>query len=134
MLECIIHHYPDAAPKYQVANWRARVGEIIQEYSSKQIIFQPGQKLSEVVQGLEVMAVHLEDTKAKVMSVPIPPGKSALHSQLLDVLDELQLSFQDMVQSAKMGNMASIESSLRRNEEARRKIREFTELYLMSEL
>jgi hypothetical protein len=79
------------------------------------------------------MIDRLEDVEHKLDSVIIPPGKEDLHNQLTECFATLRKSFEDMIQGIKVNDMDLFEKANLDNAESRKKIKEFTEKYIISE-
>jgi len=127
---------PNAVPGYLVENWRGRLGAIVREtsHAMPDISDKDRQDPGLVREKFDGYAAALSDGLGRVKSVVVPPGKEALHSELLDHWTALYDALDDMRVAADSGDTERLSAAAGRHERELGHLRSFAATYLLSEL
>lgn len=130
----ISNRFPDIVPSYLIDNWKIKVGSIIEEYSNAAEYLKEDSKynIEEMLIKIKDLIVNLKNVEEKINSVPIPPGKSEVHQELTQIIQEMRNSFEHMELSARNGDIDSFEKAHQDNIAANNKVKAFTQKILMT--
>ncbi len=126
-------NYPDAVSSYLSENWRERIVNILDDYSEKQNQLTVGRELGLDHNMATVISTigDLSDVETRLSSIPVPPDKIDLHDELMNLIQNLKSSFEEMIECAKAGDVDEVEAAGRKNSEVNMRIKSFTEKILL---
>jgi hypothetical protein len=127
---------PNAVPGYLVENWRGRLGAIVRETSDAMpdISDKDRQDPGLVGEKFDGYAAALSDGLGRLKTIVVPPGKEALHSELLDHWTALYDALDDMRVAADSGDTQRLSAAAGRHERELGHLRSYAATYLLSEL
>ncbi len=125
--------YPDAVSSYLSENWREKNVNILDDYSKKLSPLKVGREfgLAHNIATVMTKIGHLSDVETRLSSIPAPPDKSDLHDELMNLIQDLRSSFEEMIDCTKAGDVDGVEKAGLKNNEINSRIRSFTEKIML---
>lgn len=129
----ISQHYPAAVSSYLSENWQEKIINILDDYSEKQNQLTVGGVGGLAHNMVNVMTTigHLSDVETRLSSIPVPPDKTDLHDELMNLFQDLRSSFEEMIDCTKAGDVDGVEKAGLKNNEINNRIRSFTEKIML---
>lgn len=136
----ISKHQPNIVPTYLVDNWKSKLKEIMFEqidlpYSDEDIENEIDSdiKIEKLSSNLTEMAEYVEHKIELIKSIVVPVQKIDTHNELIELLSRQSMNHRDFVKFGHERNAEALQIAVEERDIISKKIKDFTENYIVQE-
>ena len=136
----ITEKYPDILPHFLIDNWKIQIKEIMLDkiemiYSDNEIQAETnnGLKLVKTVLNLQKLIDYIKDKEYKLRSIVVPVQKQNTHNELISVLENYRILYEELVECGKTGGLTEVQEKQKEIELYKETLDSFVEKYVLHE-
>ena len=126
---------PDLTTQFCVEHWHSQLIRIFEQNMEEYKFVAPDpNNFESVISSLILQAQRYEDLEVKISSLSVPLGKEKLHDQLVKVISDVKLALIEIINAVKQEEFHRVEELQRKSERASKRLQDFRDKLLMSEI
>ena len=136
LMSCIAKENPDIIPQYIIENWRNSLYKIVNKLQSAipNIEEKDRNNLNKTMSAMKIYNNAIMIAVQNLDELICPLDKKKLHTQLSDILTEINLILTRMIEYGEKNNIKKLENEFTKYILKMEELNNFQEIYLLSEL